>query len=196
MGSRSGVSRRHFLRAGTLAGGAVAAGSALPASTVYGAVAPLLDGPPLRISPIVERRGRSTVAICQQFPRRPVAYYDRRAGRIYVDAKRRAEVARLLDATVDGARWSIGNRVARQADVSTFDRQVGHAEVLLGALISGLTNVVAFTVDELGHAYTGIPGIEGQKVNMHDVGHGKSIGGLAAEEIRSRYDAASSVSPS
>ncbi|MCP4888358.1 DUF1552 domain-containing protein [Rubripirellula sp.] len=70
------------------------------------------------------------------------------------------------------------------ADVSTFDRQIGHAEVLLGALISGLTNVAAFTVDELGHSYTGIPGIEGQKVNMHDVGHGKMIGGLEAEEIR------------
>lgn len=71
-------------------------------------------------------------------------------------------------------------------DVNTFDRQIGHTEVLLGALISGLTNVVAFTVDELGHSYTGIPGLEGQKVNMHDVGHGKSIGGVAAEEIRAR----------
>ncbi|MCR9202603.1 MAG: DUF1552 domain-containing protein [Planctomycetaceae bacterium] len=72
------------------------------------------------------------------------------------------------------------------ADVSTFDRQLGHTEVLLGALISGLTNVVAFTVDELGHSYTGIPGIEGTKVNMHDVGHGKTFGGLSAEEIRKR----------
>jgi hypothetical protein len=63
---------------------------------------------------------------------------------------------------------------------------VGHAEVLLGALISGLTNVVAFTVDELGHDYTGIPGLEDQKVNMHDVGHGKSFGSLSAEEIRLR----------
>lgn len=71
-------------------------------------------------------------------------------------------------------------------DVNTFDRQLGHTEVLLGALISGLTNVVAFTVDELGHEYTGIPGIEGVKVNMHDVGHGKTIEGLAAEEIRNR----------
>ncbi|PQO45727.1 DUF1552 domain-containing protein [Blastopirellula marina] len=71
-------------------------------------------------------------------------------------------------------------------DVNTLDRQVGHVEVLLGALISGLTNVVAFTVDELGHHYTGIPGIEGEKVNMHDVGHGKTIGGLEAEEIRNR----------
>ncbi|WDI41984.1 DUF1552 domain-containing protein [Bremerella sp. P1] len=71
-------------------------------------------------------------------------------------------------------------------DVSTFDRQVGHAEVLLGALISGLTNVAAFTVDELGHSYTGIPGLEGEKVNMHDIGHGKSVRGVEAEEIRSR----------
>ena len=70
-------------------------------------------------------------------------------------------------------------------EVNTFDRQRGHAEVLLGSLISGLTNVVAFTVDELGHSYTGIPGIEGTKVNMHDVGHGKTIGGLTAENIRS-----------
>lgn len=71
-------------------------------------------------------------------------------------------------------------------ELNTFDRQAGHAEVLLSTLISGLTNVVAFTVDELAHPYTGIPGIEGQKVNMHDVGHGKSIGGLEAEEIRRR----------
>ena len=48
------------------------------------------------------------------------------------------------------------------------------------------SRAVAFTVDELGHSYTGIPGIEGQKVNMHDVGHGKTIGGLAAEDIRAR----------
>jgi hypothetical protein len=71
-------------------------------------------------------------------------------------------------------------------DISTFDRQRGHTEVLLGALISGLTNVVAFTVDELGHIYTGIPGIEGEKVNMHDVGHGKTIGGVKAPDIRER----------
>jgi hypothetical protein len=73
-------------------------------------------------------------------------------------------------------------------DMSTLVRQEGHAEVLLASLISGLTNVVAFTVDELGHDYTGIPGIEGEKVNMHDVGHGKVIGGLTAEVIRQRTE--------
>lgn len=71
-------------------------------------------------------------------------------------------------------------------EMSTFDRQSGHTEVLLSALISGLTNVVAFTVDELGHDYTGITGIEGERVNMHDVGHNKSYGGVEAEEIRLR----------
>jgi hypothetical protein len=73
-------------------------------------------------------------------------------------------------------------------EMDTYTRQVGHTEVLLSTLISGLTNVVAFTVDELGHAYTGIPGIEGEKVNMHDIGHGKQVKGLAAEEIRKRTE--------
>ena len=73
-------------------------------------------------------------------------------------------------------------------EMTTLDRQAGHVEVLLAALISGLTNVVAFTIDELGHHYTGIPGMETEKVNMHDVGHGKTIGGVAAEEIRARCE--------
>ena len=95
---------------------------------------------------------------------------------------------RKIDAMADRIRRHVPELDPKylDAEVNTFDRQRGHTEVLLGALISGLTNVAAFTVDELGHAYTGIPGIEGQKVNMHDVGHGKTIGGLAAEEIRAR----------
>jgi hypothetical protein len=71
-------------------------------------------------------------------------------------------------------------------DMTTFDRQAGHVEVLLASLISGLTNVAAFTVDELGHDYTGITGIEDERVNMHDIGHGKSYGGVAADEVRRR----------
>jgi hypothetical protein len=73
-------------------------------------------------------------------------------------------------------------------DLNTLDRQMGHTEVILSSLISGLTNVAAFTVDELGHQYTGIPGIEGEKVNMHDVGHGKVIAGMDAPEIRQRSE--------
>lgn len=69
-------------------------------------------------------------------------------------------------------------------DLATTDRQDAFAEIMLATLISGMTNVVAFTVDELGTTYTGIPGIENEKVNLHDVGHGKSVKDLAAEKVR------------
>ena len=68
--------------------------------------------------------------------------------------------------------------------LTTIDRQSGLVEVLLSTLISGMTNVVAFTADELGTRYTGLPGIEGESVNLHDVGHGKAIGGVEALDIR------------
>lgn len=71
-------------------------------------------------------------------------------------------------------------------NLSTIDRQRAHTEVLLSALISGLTNVVSFTVDELGHRYTGLPGMGNEKVNLHDVGHNKTIAGVPAVEIRDR----------
>lgn len=71
-------------------------------------------------------------------------------------------------------------------DLTTVDRQDGLVEVLLSTLISGMTNVATFTADELGTPYTGLPGIEGENVNLHDVGHGKSFGGVDALEIRGK----------
>lgn len=71
-------------------------------------------------------------------------------------------------------------------ELTTVDRQDGLVEVLLSTLISGMTNVVAFTADELGTPYTGLPGIEGENVNLHDVGHGKSFGGVEALDIREK----------
>ena len=71
-------------------------------------------------------------------------------------------------------------------NLTTVDRQDGLVEVLLATLISGMTNVVAFTADELGTPYTGLPGIEGENVNLHDVGHGKSFGGVEALDIRDK----------
>jgi hypothetical protein len=93
---------------------------------------------------------------------------------------------RKVDAMADTIRPHVPKLDAKYLadDMTTVDRQRGHTEVLLAALISGLTNVVAFTVDELGHEYTGLPGIESEKVNLHDVGHGKGFGKLTAEEIR------------
>ncbi len=69
-------------------------------------------------------------------------------------------------------------------DLSTVDRQVAHTEILLSALIAGMTNVVTFTVDELGTNYTGLPGIEKENVNQHDVGHGKAVAQMSAEQVR------------
>ncbi|MEY4179651.1 MAG: hypothetical protein RLY70_3225 [Planctomycetota bacterium] len=69
-------------------------------------------------------------------------------------------------------------------DLATTDRQRGLTEILLATLISGMTNVVAFTVDELGTPYTGVKGIEREVVNLHDVGHGKSVGALKADDVR------------
>jgi len=71
-------------------------------------------------------------------------------------------------------------------EISTTDRQAGHAEVLLSSLISGMTNVVTFTLDELGTQYTGLPGIESEKVNQHDVGHGKAVAQFSAVEVREK----------
>ena len=69
-------------------------------------------------------------------------------------------------------------------DVNTIDRQIGHAEILLSTLISGMTNVVTFTLDELGTTYTGVPGLEDEKINQHDVGHNKPVGKVTSPEVR------------
>ena len=93
---------------------------------------------------------------------------------------------RKVDAMADAIRKHAPKLDAKYLaeEMTTVDRQRGHVEVLLAALVSGLTNVVAFTVDELGHEYTGLAGMEAERVNLHDVGHGKPVGKLTADEVR------------
>jgi len=93
-----------------------------------------------------------------------------------------------LDAMVDVIRQHVPKLDAKYLadDISTTDRQWGHTEVLLSALISGLTNVATFTVDELGTIYTGLDGIEKESVNLHDVGHGKPVGSVLADDVRAK----------
>ncbi len=71
-------------------------------------------------------------------------------------------------------------------DINTIDRQIGHTEVLLATLISGMTNVAAFTIDELGTYYTGVSDLEGESINQHDVGHGKSVKSFKADQVREK----------
>lgn len=105
----------------------------------------------------------------------------------YVDA---IESIRRRNEKVDGMADAIRKNLPQMdpkyfaEKLSTLDRQWGHTEILLSTLISGMTNVFAFTVDELGTPYTGLPGIENDPVNLHDVGHGKGVGKLTALEIR------------
>jgi hypothetical protein len=98
---------------------------------------------------------------------------------------------RRRNGEVDGMAESIRRNLPKMdpkyfADsLTTVDRQRGHTEILLSTLISGMTNVVAFTVDELGTPYTGLPGLEGAgPVNLHDIGHGKAAGSVPALEVR------------
>lgn len=99
------------------------------------------------------------------------------------DIRRRNE---KVDGMADAIRKNLPQLDSRYlADsLTTIDRQCGHVEILLSTLIAGMTNVVAFTVDELGTPYTGLPGVENDPVNLHDVGHGKGVGKLTALEIR------------
>lgn len=93
---------------------------------------------------------------------------------------------RKMDAMAEAVRPHVPKLDAKYLadEMTTVDRQRGHTEVLMSALISGLTNVAAFTIDELGAFYTGLPGLEGERVSLHDVGHGKGVGKLTADEIR------------
>ena len=68
--------------------------------------------------------------------------------------------------------------------LTTVDRQDGHTEILLSALTAGLTNVLSFTLDELGTVYTGLPGLEREKIGQHDIGHNKAVGKFKPEEVR------------
>jgi hypothetical protein len=142
-----------------------------------------------------------SVQVQSQLGRQALEFASRREGRLaetapgaerlkvqsYADS---LDAVRERDRKVDGMADTIRAHAPRldarylADDLTTVDRQRGHVEVLLAAVISGLTNVVAFTVDELGHEYTGLPGLETEKVNLHDVGHGKPVGKLTADEVR------------
>lgn len=79
---------------------------------------------------------------------------------------------------------NLPDRYLNNDSLSTLDRQEGLCEILMSTLVAGMTNVISFTVDELGTEYTGLPKIENEKVNLHEVGHNKGYGGLDSLKIR------------
>lgn len=57
-------------------------------------------------------------------------------------------------------------------DASLVEKQTAFTDVMLAALISGLTNVVTYTIDDLGTPITTLPGNKG-RVDLHRLGHSR-----------------------
>lgn len=83
---------------------------------------------------------------------------------------------------------SLGNKIKRHlpnidpihtdggADATLPEKHAAFTDVIVGALASGLTNVVTYTIDDLGTDITSLPENE-QKTSIHQIGHGGQISG-------------------
>jgi len=63
-------------------------------------------------------------------------------------------------------------------DATLPQKQTAFTDVIIGALASGLTNVVTYTIDDLGTDITSLPENK-QKTSIHQIGHGGQIAGAA-----------------
>jgi len=69
-------------------------------------------------------------------------------------------------------------------NATTPQKQAAMTDVLIAALHSGLTNVVTYTIDDLGTPVTGLPGNETDRVGIHPLGHDEAFGGVPAWKTR------------
>ena len=69
-------------------------------------------------------------------------------------------------------------------NASTPEKQAAMTSVLVAALKAGLTNVVTYTIDDLGTPVTGLPGNETDRVGIHPLGHDEAFGGVPAWKTR------------
>jgi hypothetical protein len=69
-------------------------------------------------------------------------------------------------------------------NASTPEKQAAMTDVLVAALKAGLTNVVTYTIDDLGTPITGLPGNETDRVGIHPLGHDEAFGGVPAWKTR------------
>lgn len=68
-------------------------------------------------------------------------------------------------------------------DYTTVEQQFAFVDLLVSSLQAGLTNVATFTLDDLGTRYTGV--VE-DTIALHDIGHGKDLKGMPADEVREK----------
>lgn len=71
-------------------------------------------------------------------------------------------------------------------NASTPEKQQAFTDILVAALITGLTNVVTYTIDELSTPIKGLPGNEGDHISIHELGHNGGYSGISAENIREK----------
>lgn len=69
-------------------------------------------------------------------------------------------------------------------NASTPEKQKAMTDILAAALITGLTNVVTYTIDELSTPIKGVKGNEGDHISIHELGHNGGYSGVPAEKIR------------
>ncbi|MCE9519104.1 MAG: DUF1552 domain-containing protein [Verrucomicrobia bacterium] len=73
-------------------------------------------------------------------------------------------------------------------NATTPEKQAAMTDVLIAVLKAGLTNVVTYTIDDLGTPIIGLPGNETDRVGIHPLGHDEAFGGVPAwmtrEQIR------------
>ena len=69
-------------------------------------------------------------------------------------------------------------------NASTPEKQAAMTNILIAALKAGLTNVVTYTIDDLGTPITGLPGNETDRVGIHPLGHNEAFGGVPAWRTR------------
>jgi hypothetical protein len=69
---------------------------------------------------------------------------------------------------------------------ATPEKQEAMTEILIAALITGLTHVVTYTIDELSTPIFGLPGNESDRISLHSVGHNGSYSGVSADMIREK----------
>lgn len=63
-------------------------------------------------------------------------------------------------------------------DATLPQKQDAFTDIIVGAMASGLTNVITYTIDDLGTDITSLPE-NNQKTSIHQIGHGGQISGAA-----------------
>jgi Protein of unknown function (DUF1552) len=71
-------------------------------------------------------------------------------------------------------------------NATTPEKQGAMTDILIAALVTGLTNVVTYTIDDLGTPIFGLPGNEGDRISIHSVGHQGGYSGVSSEKIREK----------